>query len=236
MGRKWDRADDGDLVQRYLSGERPQALADSYGYNRRTVLNQLIRLGVPLRGFSEAQALRYADSTPEERAAITSAAHDAARGRERPGDEAHRMALGRERTLSMASPAEFLIADHLVERGLPVRHQTAIGPYNCDLTIGSCSVAVEVMGGGWHLAPSRLVKDRERGGYLMDGGWHLLYVLIDRKRPLRDSLYDEVIAFCEVARGTPAGVRQYRMVGGGGEPLPGLSHHLDPRTLIPAGK
>jgi very-short-patch-repair endonuclease len=186
MGRQWDRANDRDLVERYLAGERPQGLADSYGYNRRTIINQLGRLGVPLRSFSEAQALRYADTTVEERRALTAPSHEAARGRQRADEEAHRMALGRERTLSMASPVEFIVADRLRARGLLVGQQTAVGPYNCDLTVRPGAVAVELMGGGWHFSAGRLVKDRQRSRYLFDWGWRLLYVLIDGRRPLID--------------------------------------------------
>jgi hypothetical protein len=203
------------VVKRYLAGESEKALAAAFGVDRNAIRTRLRKAGVEPRNRSEAAYLRMAHATADERARLASAAHDAARGRRRPLSEKLARAATME-AMGVSAPsvsaAEKLLAGWLSDAGLAVIHQKAVGPYNVDLAAGT--VAVEVLGGGWHRA--KLHGERLR--YLLDAGWDVIYIWVDgRRSPLTAEAAQYVVSHCQVRDGDPAAPRCYRVIRGGGE-------------------
>jgi len=212
---KWVPPDANDLVKRYLAGESEQALAESFGVSRAVIRRVLLEAGIRPRNRSAGMHTRMAQTSPEERRRLASAAHDAVRGKAKTADFLAAKALGIERIGAAhgnASVAELILADMLREAGREVIHQKAIGPYNVDLTTGP--VAVEVLGGGWH----RSKKHGERLRYILNAGWDVIYVWVDgRNFPLATGAGEYVAAHCEFRDRNPAAPRCYRVIRGGGE-------------------
>lgn len=204
-----------DLVKRYSRGESEKALAKVFGVSRTIIRNRLVKAGVQPRGRSEAMFIRMANTSPEERARLATAAHDAVRGKPKTPEFLLARAAGVEKQGARhgnVSPAELILASDLRNATLPVVHQKAIGPYNVDIATGT--VAVEVLGGGWHR--SKLHGKRLR--YMLDAGWDVIYIWVDgRRSPLRPGAAQYVVAHCEFRDGNPALPRCYRVIRGGGE-------------------
>lgn len=217
-GRRGERqvaVDSAAIVSRYLAGESEKALADALGTNRTVIRNRLLDADIQPRGRSESMYLRMSQASPEERARLASAAHDSVRGKPKTPEFLIARAIGVERQGAAhgnASPAELMLASMLRDAGVPIIHQKAIGPYNVDLAVGS--VAVEVLGGGWHRA--KLHGERLR--YLLDAGWDVIYVWVNALRyPLGPGAGQYVVAHCEFRDRNPSAPRCYRVIRGGGE-------------------
>ena len=203
------------LVARYLAGESEKALAEAFGVSRTAIRPRLLSAGVQPRGRSEGMYARMARTSPEERSRLADAAHDAVRGKAKTDDFLRERALGVERAgadWGNASAAEAMFGRMLCDAGHAVIHQKAVGPYNVDLATGS--VAVEVLGGGWHR--SKLHGERLR--YILDAGWDVVYIWVEARRfPLAGGAAEYVIAHLEFRDRNPAAPRCYRVVRGGGE-------------------
>lgn len=207
-----------DLVRRYIAGESEKALAELFGVSRTPIRRMLLNAGVEIRGRSAAMYQRMAATSPDERARLAAAAHDAVRGKPKTPDFLRARAAGVERqgaSHGNASAAEVGFGEMLRDAGRPVIHQKAIGPYNVDLAAGS--VAVEILGGGWH----RSKRHGERLRYILDGGWDVIYIWVGRRFPLGSGAAQYVISHCEIRDGDPTAPRCYRVIRGGGEFLAG---------------
>ena len=215
MTAKWVPPDADDLVRRYVAGESEKALAESFGVSRSAIRTALLGAGVQPRNRSEGMFARMAQTSPEERARLASAAHAAVRGKPKTDEFLIQRALGVERkgaAHGSASPAELVLAGWLREAALTVIHQKAVGPYNVDLASGA--VAVEVLGGGWHRA--KLHGERLR--YLLDAGWDVIYVWVAaRDYPLGPGAAQYVVSHCQFRDRNPAAPRCYRVIRGGGQ-------------------
>jgi hypothetical protein len=63
------------------------------------------------------------------------------------------------------------IAGLLLAAGYEVVHQLPVGPYNIDLALPACSIAVEVNGGYWHAYGRHLARRNRRLKQIFDEGW-----------------------------------------------------------------
>jgi len=204
-----------EMVARYLAGESEKALAVAYDCDRGAIRRRLLKAGVQPRNRSEGMYTRMIRMTPEERRKLASASHRAKRGKPNSLAARETQALSIERngrSHGNVSPAEILLADMLTDCGRAVIHQKAVGPYNVDLASGS--VAVEILGGGWHASK----RHGERLRHILDAGWDVIYIWVDGiKFPLGTGAAEYVIAHLEFRDGNPAAPRCYRVIRGGGE-------------------
>ena len=207
--------DDAAVVAAYLSGMSENAVAAKFGIGRNMVTRRLAQAGVHHRGRSEAEYLKWSQMTPEQKAAQVKAANDAARGRVKSLEEKCMAARTREVRPVNVSEYELALLNLLANRGLRCGTQTAVGPYNCDLT--APPVAVEVWGGNWHFGGDHAARTPERIRHLLDAGWHVLIVVVNRQFPITPAVADYVLAYVKQARRNPAAGREYRMVWGAGE-------------------
>ncbi len=208
-----------DLVRRYVDGESVKALAESLGISRGPVQAWLTEAGVATRNRSDAMYQRMANTSPEGRAALASAAHDAVRGVKRTAASLETLARSRElKGFNKRSPGELKLAEMLRAQGLDVVHEKAVGKYNVDLAAGS--VGVEILGGSWH----RTKPHGERLRYLLDCGWDVIYIWVDPiYHPLGPGAAEYVISHFKFRERYPAGTRCYRVIRGTGQFLAGGS-------------
>lgn len=229
---KMTQAEIDDILARYKAGESMLTIAASARFSSEPIYRLLQRHGL-VRSVKAASAMRWQDPaqhdavsaqmykrwanmTKEQRKKMTDPAHEAVRGRRASFDELCLRATTREATQSHASDMERQLSELLVERGLAVAHQTAVGPYNCDLTTGT--IAVEVFGGGWHWSGHHLARTEERFRYILNAGWHILAVAADNRRwPLSPAVADYLVTEIQRLGSDPATPREYRMIWRAGE-------------------
>lgn len=138
-------------------------------------------------------------------------------------------ALNREVKRSCHSAADALMESMLAERGLSPIAQKAIGKYNVDVAVAP--VAVEVLGGGWHMANRHHAT---RTPAILDAGWHMLFVWDhEGYSALGPGAADYVVAFLDEIRRNPPTVSQYRVISGNGQFLSAGSRDDDEFALVP---
>ena len=156
-----------DLRADYNNGTSVLALAKKHGVCRNVVVRWLMEAGCKIRNRSEGMYTRMAKATPEERQALSAAAHDAVRGMKRTHDELVKRALRQSRDIGFG---EVEIADACRDRGWEVDPQWPVDVYNIDVGVDK-RVAVEVSGHGARI--STLTKMH----HLSDLGLVPVYVL-----------------------------------------------------------
>lgn len=223
----WD-----ELRRRYEAGEGTRSLADEFGTTPLTVNRGLRKRGVVIRSRQEAERLKWTRMTPEQRQRQVQAAHEANRGRTVTRETLERTAKTLEAKGLHDSRQERQLADLLRERGIEVRPQMAVGPYNCDL--GAPPVAVEVFVGNWHWSGRHLRRPEERVREFFDHSMHLLVVwLAEAPYDITPALAEHAVAYIEAARGNPTSWREYRVVRGDGETVAVARSDRDDWTLVP---
>lgn len=220
-----------ELAARYVNGESINSLAKVCGVSRRTIDRRLRMSGVDLRSQTVANQLMIASTPRDDLLRRVGIAQRANRGRKRTVEERVKAAITREKITLHASPAENLLAKWLIDRGIDVVQQKAIGTYNVD--IAAFPVAVEVLGGSWH-------KDKpihfERSRYIFDAGWHMVFVWVNSKRsPITPAVADYVVAFLNEVSGQPSLVREYRVIRGDGQELARDRSDTDNFSIVAPG-
>lgn len=207
-----------EIVSRYTAGESGKAIAGSLPGNlsRGFVVSVLEEAGIPVRGASDAERLKWQQMSPATRKNQVAAAHAAMRGRTLPFEEKCAQALGKEAKCPNQSGHERLMIDHLSALGLPVIPQKAIGPYNAD--IGAAPVAVEIYGGNFHAYGRHAARFPERCRYFADQGWALVVIwTYGLYNPLTIDAAKYVVAFLDEVKRDPSLIGKYRMIGGRGQ-------------------
>lgn len=222
------RLDCGDICARYLGGESEKSISETLKVSRKAIRRVIREADIEPRGRSAAMLERMSRTTKEERQNLTSAAHKAVRGRKATVEEREKRAKTVELTLSRAVPIESKLADWLIERGISVTQQRAVGKYNLDIAIDADSVAVEIFGGGWHSSGTHRATFHERTKYLLDLGWNVLIMWVDGRRyPLDINGCDQVVAFAEECRWSPSPRGKYRVILGDGQHPPARGSYFN---------
>jgi len=207
--------DEVDAIAVYDSGVGLKSVAARFGVSDTALRSIFQNRGVHLRNRREQQQLRMDNTSRTERMRLVVAAHEAARGRTRSLAERCLSAKTREQRQTHISKHERRLAAMMRERGIKSRHQTAVGPYNCDLTVDT--VAVEVFGGYWHWTPEKSAHTAKRFRYLMDRGWDIVAVPVNMSWPLTAKVADHIARHINRIRRNPSAVREYRVIWGAGE-------------------
>jgi very-short-patch-repair endonuclease len=211
-----------DLVSRYEAGASPNQLAKHFNISRRTIQHRLIEAGVTPRDASEANQLRWVQMTPEQRSAQVAAAHKASKGRvEREESKVLRAETRFRRSLGV-SGYERQIAGLLLAAGYEVVHQLPVGPYNIDLALPACSIAVEVNGGHWHAYGRHLARRNRRLKQIFDEGWSCCEIWVGHDGLDLGGLGQHLVASIERMRSNPSSGCRHEMMTGTGEATPRL--------------
>jgi hypothetical protein len=213
--------DQATALRMYNEGGSVKAIAKALGVQRKTITALLRKNGITPRSRSEAMFLRMAQATPEDRQRLTDAAHAAVRGRRMPEECGVRIAQGRERAKSHASPDALAIADGIISLGQPVTLEKAVGPYNLDIAFDELPVAVEVQGGHWHSHGRHGARIGKRREYLLSRGWNLVEIwrFGARRRREIEPMAQNLITLAQSLRLDPAGRGEHRVIDGDLQPL-----------------
>jgi hypothetical protein len=120
--------------------------------------------GLHARSCSAAQVVRMAKLTSDERKSNAAAAQASVRGRAVPMDELTKRASSKSRRVGLY---EREVIEELA-RGIHCEGQYALGPYNLDVFIHECSIAVEIY--STHPDKRRLARIHERTEYILNSG------------------------------------------------------------------
>lgn len=212
--------DEADLRARYDRGQSVLAMSRDLGVSRPTIMRRLEAMGIAPRSGTEANLIRMASLTNQERRDLAASANANRRTRDVVAAVPTRSAHGQARALPAAharsrkvGKGEAELLDLLVCRGLPVATQFPLYGYNLDLAVPP--VAVEVWWG--HSYPFRVPKLLRRTVDLAHLGWSTVFMWCS-ERPIQPDAADAVVAFVEEAGRRPASVGpQYRVIRSDGE-------------------
>lgn len=204
-----------DFVTQYLNGESVFFISNRLGVSRAVINKNLLRYGIKHRGQSEAGMLNWRSMTPTQRKEQISAAHKATVGRKLSFTELCKSAKTREIELIGISELEIEFSKLMEKAGISFTQQTAIGPYNCDFTIGP--VALEIFGGGWHWYGYHLSMVEKRFRYILNHGLHILAITNYGGVPIGQDSLSYMISYLDFVRKHPTMTREYRVIRGAGD-------------------
>ena len=152
-----------------------EALERELKVSTTTLFDWCLKLGIPTRSGSEANLVRFANSTTEERAAVTAKAHAAVRGLKRSKEDLEKRAQGKE--YAPMSKWELWFAKWLLGANITgFKHNYALSIYNVDFAFPEHKIAIEIDGGGWHSSERKKLQDVNKETYLTEQGWTLYRV------------------------------------------------------------
>jgi very-short-patch-repair endonuclease len=203
-----------NLIDRYLAGSSMKQLSDEIGFARKSLAERFVAAGVPLRGRSDAERLKWRGIKERGAGAIarqTSAAQTARRGQR----DSLAVRLARAKTfherLLRIGKFEEAIANALRDRGFIVAQQFDIGADNVDLAVRELRIAVEIQSNN-HLGPQSSIRP-ERLERILDAGWAMVVVWIPQKAsPALAPLTEKLVAILDRARRLPSIAGQYGVV------------------------
>lgn len=169
------RVDVTDDMLRQMHAEELSVLEMSKrtNYARVSIVRRLKGLGLPIRGGSQANAIRMSRMTTEERAMLADAAHRATRGRT--ASLAERVLRARTvAALAKMSRIEAVFFDAFTAVGLSPVPQYQVGIWNIDLALPERMLAVEIDPGHWHTTPKKIPVDAAKDAELRAAGWRVV--------------------------------------------------------------
>ena len=204
-----------EVVLRFDRGESVKAIAVALGVtDRRKIAQCLNDAGRSVRNRRQAMLLRMERSSPEERAALSAAAHGAIRSTKQSDIHARRRAVGNAHTLCRVGSYEADLIDALASSGKSAIPQFPVENRNIDIMVWPVAVEIHVNSGN----PVNLPYTRRRIEQLTDRGLHVLYVWITPSHPFdAHAACRDVVAFYESVKRLPPGIGQYRVIRGSGK-------------------
>lgn len=138
------------LKQLYIAGYSVLKMSNEFGVSRNVIVNRLKEIGYKIRNGSEANILRFANTTKEYRMQITEKAHNAIRGSKRSAAKKINSAISREKTANKSlktypfiGVGEIEVFNALVSNNLNPIAQKAFYIYNVDIFINP-NIFIEV--------------------------------------------------------------------------------------------
>ena len=212
MSFKYTSLDTDDIINKYLAGKSIKQLASDNGFSRQVIYRILRENNVHIRGCSESMYVRMANTSPEERRRLASAAHEAKRGYINSPETLHKMALAKKKRIGQFEK-EF--CDALTKAGIPIIPQEPFLAYNLD--IGCGDIAVEI-----HRQMSTpLCTSKKEFMKIMNclhAGKSMLYVWIPVwKDTVTPECYEKVVSIVKEFRRNPPARAKYWVVWRTGE-------------------
>lgn len=165
------------LKSLYIRGESVLAISRKMEVSRTVIVRAIRELGLPIRSGSEANKLRMARLTPEERQELSRAAHNAVRGMVRTDIDRETRAKGVQAKGKLSDP-EKKICRFLRSLGVEITPLMAVGRYNIDLACEPARIAIEVHG-SWHTEERKALQDARKLEALSSNGWLITYLTKD---------------------------------------------------------
>lgn len=221
------------IISAYESGIGVKGIAEKVGLSccPKPIKDFLDSIYGKTRNRSEQQFARMANSTPEQIAKLTSAAHKAAKGRVATLEEMIARAKSKEGRVNRFSRYEAEIFEMLKANFDNVIPAKAIGIYNADFAIGK--VTVEVFGGGWSYSDrARIDRYIDRAKKISEAGFHTIFIIISGKSSdFFDA--DNLVRAIKAASADPSTQSKYWVIWGDFNGASGLGCDLDHSAFIP---
>lgn len=162
----------------YRQGAGTTILRHEFGIKEGMVRSLLRQLGLPLRSGSEAQRIRMAYMTAEQRQKFGEKISKANKGKSRSHAFGILRAIGVENAQNL-SDHEKQIQKIFLSNGLKMRGHLAIHRYNLDLAYLPARVAVEI-NPNYHSMERNVRDDGAKREYLLYNNWLVYYVMPHR--------------------------------------------------------
>lgn len=230
MTAKWKCPDSNYLIKLYQSGESVNALSKRYKITGNAIRSALRELGIRPRTRSEAEFIKNAQRTEDERKAQTKAANRGRRGNKDPMWRKIKRAVTRCKRVTYATPQESILKKELERRNIKAQQQTPCLQFNLDLTIDD--IAVEIH--STHYLESG--KERRRLVKVLNEGWHIICVNTGPCCLPIDAVAvtNQIISIRKILRRNPSSPRKYWMIRSNGDVS--ASGSYDGKTLTVVGR
>jgi hypothetical protein len=226
--------DSSAIIEGFKSGKSVLALAGEFKVSRQVISKRLKDAGIVLRTGSEANIIRMANTSAEQRRELVKKANEAMRNM--PDDliaSAHcKMAITRQRSLSQVGDKEIDLFNALQNRGYDPVLQFPFMAYNIDIACGKVAVEIHNSTANPHTIP----KLRKRIENLLKHGWSIIYVKIPRKKTIDPAALEEVISFHQSSSRNESAVCQYRVIDSAGKLCAAGHFNGNNFSLIPASE
>lgn len=210
-----------DLRRRYEAGASVKQLAKHFGCSRGPIVNRLKDMGITPRTRSESMFVRMANTSFEERQQLVKNANIAARKRVHTEEEKIKRALRVYETKANISTYEIDVMGEIMLNGVIVESQFPVGPYNLDIALVECSLAMEIHGGGFHTSGRHAARRPQRLEYLFSRGWSLIEVWnVNAFTWNPTAVAENFIAIGQLMRRNPPPQSRHWMILGNAEPAP----------------
>ena len=163
-----------NLISRYIAGESVKHLAESFGFSRQVVYRVLRNANIKPRNRSESTYVRMAQTSPEERKRLASAANEAKRGLANTPEMLHKRAEAHKRFIGIFED-EFIQA--LSGAGIPVIPQQPFLSYNFYIGCGNIAGAIASQVG----IPTHKPRTTQRFVERLHAGMTILFVALPTK-------------------------------------------------------
>lgn len=213
------------IIEQYTANVSEQAIAKAIGVSRSVIRRIITKAGITPRNSSQSAFIRMANTSPAERKALASAAHDARRG------QTDSLEVRMKRAMHMSECRvgmfELELIQALSEIGVTARNQEPMGRYNLDVFIESYTVAVEIYSS--HPETYRMPYLKERSKYLLDMGFSVLIIQCNYPKRVFNlaDVRDKVVAFCDYTRSNKSAIGHYGVIKGDAKIPPTSSHYMD---------
>lgn len=205
------------------------AISKSSKVSRPALTRAFRTAGVSMRSRSDAQRNRMAKLGAEARKAHVLPANFVARVRPIGWDEAIKRAATRSRRVGKH---ETEIIEELSRRGVKCEHQFPIGPYNVDIWINECRIAVEVYSA--HPGRALMARLHKRTEYILNAGANQATIQIAYPKGSfhLGPVCDQLVAFLDFCRRHHPEGGQHGVIRGHGKLAASSSHETRGRPLV----
>lgn len=159
-----------EIITMYQSGRSENSIAKHFGVVRSVIRRVITEAGLEARTQSEAEKIKWAQMTLEQRANQVKSAHESTSGTPTTFEHRCKIALAREKLMAdhHIGIGEPEFREYLVENQIHFLYQKAIDTYNVDFLIGNVAVELTTFGGRyrWYrTAQNERVKNLLKRGY-----------------------------------------------------------------------
>lgn len=172
-----------EIITMYQSGRSENSIAKHFGVARNVIRRVLTESGLETRTQSEAEKLKWAKMTLEQRANQVKSAHESSTGTPKTFEHRCKIALAREKLMAdhHIGIGEPEFREYLVKNQIQFLYQKAIDTYNVDFLIGNVAVELTTFGGRYRRYRT---TQNERAKNLFKRGYKTLAVEFDSTETL----------------------------------------------------
>lgn len=219
------------VLRLHQSGASVLAIAQELGVDRTIIYSCMNDLRLRKRSASEANRIRMARMTADERRELAASAHATVRNSWNTATRINHAKRAQELGLRVGA-FESEVGEYLQSQGIEVVPQMAWKGYNVDFFVRDGRVAVEVYTSSYR--PVGISKTARKTMQLLSAGISVVDLWINRRlgETASPAMLEQLVAFINIAGPLPTGIGQYRVIRGRGEIDPVSQIYLDEWATI----